>query len=156
MAAKWNAKKQLIFEKVIGHFKNQRISSAVHKWRVYIEQQIWTNLELKARNIAKSGPLGMLKKKELDCFLEWIDPVAGDIFARLTKGELRELITGSEYYEYRESEPLFFQGAPGKHYFVVLRGRVKVCVLKSTGVCVGTCILSTSVECKCSRPHQPI
>ena len=97
---------------------------------------MWSNLELKARNIGFANQLNTVAPKDLSVFLEWVEGIAGNIFEKLTKAQLQELVKGSEYYEYAEAEPLFFQGSPGKHYFVVLRGRVKVLVLQSESLAV--------------------
>ena len=158
----------------LGHFRLSACTAAFHKWQVYIQKQIWGNLELKARNIAlracppESGEtLGSLGRKDLRVFLEWLDGItnkatrtvatgrsngssprdddeeneaakkdANNVFAKLSRDDMRALVQGSSYREYNENEPIFFQGSPGKHYYVVLRGEVRICVLPSTSTAV--------------------
>ena len=118
--------------KGIAHFGALWLSMALNKWHEFIELQIWNNLDVKARKICSgTTTLGELPKSKLDIVMEWIDGVCGTLLNGMSKVDCRELVSGSEYHEVLDGEPLFFQGDRGKHYWIVLSGEVRIAVLES-------------------------
>ena len=125
---------RLKLKRAIHHLQQTWTAMALRKWHEFIELQIWNNLGLKARNICVETELCAMSKKNLDIAVEWVGGVCSSIFENASKQELREIVQGSSYHELSDGEPLFFQGDPGKNYWIVLHGEIRICVLESNAV----------------------